>query len=442
MNTGPSRTSVWAREGTTHRPAGRTAERRTRQLSFLIAAALAYTSMPAMVSLVQNGRQYDLANSTSSVVLTAFAEGMRTPLAVVLIGVCIVIVLQNAAQSAHQRAGRLLLVIGALAAMVIMDVLISGSFNDAALLLILIAITVWTMGLASPDLRILGVVAGIVSVGSLVLALFWPAAWQQNDEKGFLGEDVLAGAFSQMNVLGIALAVLLPFALLLRTRTMRWTVMVASVLTLFLAASRTSLIAAGISVLVMLVLRVQKQAVARTATIWMAAGAVIVMVILLPLITDDRGAFTSRGAIWINTRGFAAESWATGHGLETFRFGGPLYQVTHMPAAHAHNLFLHYVAMMGLLGLVTLVVLVLPAVRAAANASSTRIAFAGSVTAMLGLGIAEVPLRVETFDGPAWATWLVWFCLLFVALDDRGVHADAWSARSQSSQRAGKDVGD
>ncbi len=346
--------------------------------------------------------------------MTGLAQRLKTPLLILLILVCAFILVQNFTSAARIRAGRAFLVIGTLVFFVVFDYFLVGSLNTGATTLILVSAAVWSIGPTLEDMRVFGWISGWLAAVTLGLSVWWPAAWQQEDEKGFFGEEVLAGPFSQMNVLGIALAVLLPWTLTLKTGRMRALAFVATSATLVLAASRTSLIAAGLSAVVMIALRYGR---AKKSILIAGVIAISAAVVMLPLETSDRSAFTARGGIWLNTREFIADSWLSGHGLRTFAFGGPLFQITHAQAAHAHNLFLQFVAMLGVAGLLGLLILLLTALRTATRSLDESVIPAGAFVAILALGVAEVPLRVEVFDGAAWIVWPVFLSLAFMRLD-------------------------
>lgn len=411
--------------------------KRRRQLLSIVVAAYLYTSFPTLLSLVQDGRTYDLLNSTGTVVLTTFAQSIRDPLLVLMLLVCILVILANVRKLPSRSANRLLLIGGTLLSFGVVDYFLVGSINSGILVVTLLATAIWSLGLRRADLHVFGGVATFLSLATLLLAVWWPAAWQRDDEKGFFGEEVLAGPFSQMNVLGIALALLLPFSFTHKARWLKALTFLAMGTALVLTASRTSLIAAGISVLMMLVLRIQKSHTTRSLTYVVATVLVLMVVVALPLVTTNRAAFTARGGIWIDAREFTADSWELGHGLRTFAFGGPLYQVTHEQAAHAHNLFLQYLAMLGVVGVLGLIILLRTMMNTAKRALGETVLLSGAVMVVIGLGIAEVPIRVEVFDGPAWIAWPIILSTIFVRDE---MPAEAETSEVHAGRPAGRTV--
>lgn len=408
---------------------GTSQSRRSRELSAVVLVCAMYASLPTFASLITDGRRYDLENTTSSVVLTSFSESLREPLLILVVAVCALILAKNVVQAFRRRPEGLVLLAFPVLMLVGLDVVQGAAPNASAFLVLMVGATIWSIGPRVNDLRMFGTIGFFVALISLAMAVVYPDAWQIDEEKGMLGEAVLAGPFSQMNILGMVLAVLLPFVTLFQSRLMRWGAGLAIALTLVLASSRTSLLAGGIALFGMLMIRVTKGHRARKRMLILSVIVVVGVATWLPFFTTDRQVFTNRGAIWINAREFLADSIVVGHGLDTFRFDGPLFQLTHSLAAHGHNLVLHYLSVAGLFGGIALVLMLIPALRSSLRAAVISTAPAGGLLAILGLGIAEVSLRIETFDGPAWATWTVFLALFFLQPSDETSDLEASGER-------------
>jgi len=171
-------------------------------------------------------------------------------------------------------------------------------------------------------------------------------------DKTIIGSgDLLAGMFTHPNELGLVLALGAPAVLLLRSRAGRYAGLAIVLVAILWSASRTAMVAAAVS---LLVLRWATQP--RRHRLFAAVVALgAFLTVLTPLTTTDPYAYSKRGQIWTAS----LEHW---QGMKWFG-GGPDYYQRQLQAAsdigiygaHGHNLFVNSLVVGGIIGLATMV---------------------------------------------------------------------------------------
>ncbi|MGF3055981.1 O-antigen ligase family protein [Microbacterium sp. YY-01] len=384
----------------------------------LIAVTFSYTSLPGIIVLIRNGRTVDIRNSTGTIEIVGAAATLRTLLGYLVLAFCLTVVLIRLPAIFRRNIDLRILVLIIPLALILLDIAATGRPNLSAITVISVGLAIWSLNISQDFLRYIGAAAALIVFICLMMAVSTDRAWQTEEEKGILFDDVLAGPFSQMNVLGIALSVTLPYVSLLKSLTLRLFFVPGGIIVLLLSSSRTSIIAFAAAAVIMLVCASGLPAALKKLTFWLLIVIGVTVVVALPLTTTDREAFTRRGNIWINALEYAEGSKLLGRGLRVFGINGELYAHTHSAAAHGHNMLVHYFLTSGLLGVLVIGVMLYLVARNAGTLISTVPAMSASVVVLVFLGMTEVPLRLETFDGPAWATWVVLFSIAFIRRDD------------------------
>ena len=387
-------------------------------LVLILVLLLCSTTLATFVSLLQGGRVSSILNSTGSVAMTATGETVAEITRYVVPAGLLLIVMRYI-RGTHRRAGSLLIVYAALAALQLSTWEHTGGFTAQGLgpviTIALAATAVWAVSPTWRDARAVGWVGAGVAAFSLGFAMVSAKGWwvAPNDEsKAFVGDRVLAGPFSQMNPLGMGLAICLPFTLLIENKVLRVLAFSITAFALFLTASRTAVIAAAAAMVLGLIFALVQRSVKSRRLVFLGAGVLgIGITALLPYLTTDPTAFTNRGRIWLASSPFWRDNiWL---GLGEYSVQGDISRVLKYFVPHAHNLFIQTMTTGGLLllGLLTLMFIIM--FRSSYKILHKNSALALGFVTMLVLGIAEVPFRFEVFDSAAWATWsVVIICLI------------------------------
>lgn len=209
----------------------------------------------------------------------------------------------------------------------------------------LVAIAVIVLEPRTSDLRLLGWVGVSLAAYSVAFAVLRPRAAMMPIEmvgKANFGGGVLAGPMSHSNTLGVFLALCFPFVLLIEKRRSRLLGVSMVLVTLLWSASRTSLVAVVVAVVLAMTLKALGTASVRRA---LAAIVVVVagtLVAAVPLSVTSSAAFTNRGGVWVSGLHAWENAGSPLLGL------GPYWTLlartrgTDTVATSAHNLFVQW----------------------------------------------------------------------------------------------------
>lgn len=279
---------------------------------------------------------------------------------------------------------------------------------------------------AKPSLQTITVLLGklaIVTAGmSLVLGVLgvglMPAGWHEVDDKSIIGSSVLAGPFNHSNILGLALALSLPFVLLsLAGRTRQVGVVLVTVAMVW-SASRAALITSIAVLLVLFALRTGL--VRQTRSVVAAAiGVASLAIFLVPLSTTDDSAFTNRGLIWRVTLYYVDEHPIFGWGASVFQdVNNEFAAVIGARAVTAHNIWLTVLAVGGWLAVVATSAALIAVARNFFGKCRFDAAPALFLFALLIMGVAEDPLRAWRLGPQSFIVW-TGLCLTMCVLSSQ-----------------------
>jgi hypothetical protein len=263
------------------------------------------------------------------------------------------------------------------------------------------------------NLAITAYLLGITAVLSLVLAVFLPSIGLMvgysgaitESEKGILFPTLLAGMFNHSNVLGTMLILALPSVLLLTRRSHALVITATSAIAILWASSRTSIAAlcvGGICVAIAVLLRKGLR------TVWMVSTiiGVLVAVAVLPLMTHDLSAFSSRGQIWTGSLAqFASGDVLFGSGYGWYGYIAQFSNDLIAVAFNGHNLFVHAATTGGVAYLV-----ILGGIFAAMVAASVKFGIRGQIfpyaftITYATMSALEVAFRFRDLEPAFWTT--------------------------------------
>lgn len=312
-------------------------------------------------------------------------------------------------------------------ALVAAQFLTSRELSASLLVPAVVGTLVVAVGVRVADLVVIGYLGGVVAGVSLVGMIVAPqnvlmSAGLAEVDKSLTGAPLLAGIFSHSNILGMFLALSLPFAFLVKRWVISCLIITAVVAALVLTSSRTALSGAGIVLAIGLLGWILPRApwrVLSTATFVTLVGALFVV----PFSEDDPSAFTYRGNIWMYNIGLWSQDRLFGLGATWYRDNyRMLREVLSSAASHAHNEALTLLVQGGVVLLGAIAVVVVSAWAGAARQTRRR---AGVAAMSFLLGLILMSVTETTFPILKWGpTSAVALVPLFV------LAAAAWRGRN------------
>jgi O-antigen/teichoic acid export membrane protein/O-antigen ligase len=309
----------------------------------------------------------------------------------------------------------LAVVLGPLAAIAVAGLVNQQPPGLVTLALPLAAVAVW---LCPPDPRVLaaiGALGAASAVCSMLMAVIRPdlalLSGAAAGGKSVLLGGLLAGPYPHANVLGIGLALSLPFVFCAGSRVARAGMLAVVLLAVAWTGSRTAKLAVAAVLLFHVLFRYTPRRWPGRA--WLLSAPVaagLAVVVAVPLLTRDPDAFTRRGRIWQALLDRWADRPLLGWGLEVFdrpelevALGGRF--------THGHNVLVHLLVVGGLLAVVLFAGLMALAWR-----QSLLLARTGQPAPVLFLvALALVSLLEASHVSPTLAGYLSWLPLVLIA---------------------------
>lgn len=266
---------------------------------------------------------------------TAAAQGIG----LLFLAVALVLLIASINRRPARHFGWLAAALAPWAALQVSHLLAGGTPDIWAAAYPAAAVAIWLRPPAIQVLATIGALTAVSAAASLLLLVAAPdLAMYASGEgvKTMYESGLLAGIYPHANMLGMAMALGIPFVFLIQRPKVRLWCLVLSVGVLLATASRSSLAAAAVAVLLYLLMRKHPgRAQQRTALPLLAAVGVMAY---LPLTTEDSTAFTDRGRIWM----LALSAWRdqpwTGWGPNAFTEVNRLVNGMTQYHTHAHNL--------------------------------------------------------------------------------------------------------
>lgn len=273
----------------------------------------------------------------------------------------------------------------------------------------LAAVAIW---LRPPDPRVLatfGVLGAVTAAGSVLLALVRSdlalLSGADAGAKEVLLGGLLAGPYAHSNVLGIALALSLPFVFCLRHAALRWGSVAVILFALFWTGSRSSQLAAAAVVATYLAYHLVKHTSLRAWVLSLPIAGGMALVLAVPLRASDPSAFTRRGQIWQALLDRWADRPVLGLGPDFFERHPELAAELGGQFNHGHNVLVQLLVVGGLVAAVLFALLFAEAWRRSIPLARTGLpAAALFLVAFAWLSWLEASHVSTTLAG--YATWL------------------------------------
>lgn len=408
--------------------------RAKRWVWLLLLVAWAYSVVPNLLNAP--ARQGSRVVVTEAFVSTPLASLSRTAFFLLFL---ILVTLLVMPRIVRMPDWALILVLPTLAA-IVSAVANSQSIGVGMAVLPVTAVVLSVLQPSVASLRVIGGLTLMTVVISVLMALFTQygffGAGTQADAaapggtKALYFERLLSGPYEHSNTLGMALALGLPFVLMLEQKWLRRFGVIALLLCLLATSARTSLFGAGIGLVAFTVLSASKGGT-RLGIMRIGPLALLFAGLFLPLTVKDPQAFTGRGQIWIAS----VEAWrgspVVGLGSEFFARIAATVNRFGVWAFNSHNLVLHQLVVTGSFGLGAWLVLMMVLAQAVIRCESEFQASTFSFLCIyLTICILEVPGGFADLGQLGYVTWLPMFVIICSGLAGRSHHSLELSGRN------------
>ncbi|MDP9796203.1 O-antigen/teichoic acid export membrane protein/O-antigen ligase [Catenuloplanes nepalensis] len=377
----------------------------------LLSLAWLRTVVPSLVEMFISGRP---AFNAPDDVVPGVADVLGDAISLAFVAVAAALAAVGVLRGRPDRWPWLIVVLGPLVAITVAGLVNQQLPGLVTLALPLAAAAVW---LCPPDPRALvaiGALGTASAVLSILMAVLRPdlglISGEAAGDKSVLLGGLLAGPFLHSNVLGIGLALSLPFVFGVGSRLVRGGMLLVVFLAVAWTGARTAQLAVAAVLLVHLVIRYAPRRWRGGA--WLLSAPVaagFALVVAVPLLTRDPDGFTERGRIWQALLGRWADRPLLGWGPGVFdrpeladALGGRF--------THGHNVLVHLLVVGGLLAAVLFAGLVVLAWR-----QSLAPARAGQPAPVLFLvALALVSLLEASHVSTTLTGYLTWLPLVLI----------------------------
>jgi O-antigen ligase len=321
------------------------------------------------------------------------AKAVTYTAAVALFLLCAIIVLQRGRLD-RKVSGALVLLLGLVIPYIISPTLPETTRIVWIALAAAVIFAIWSIEAPVDGLKWVTISGSIFGAYSIICGLIIPeyTNFDADSTKALIANWQLAGPFVHSNSLGVYCALALALSPLIVS--VRWRILNGSILlaAIVASASRTALVAVGILALWWIICRFRILISVRFAgTVLVGCSAATVLV--LPLLSWNRIAFTGRGQIWTASLSEWEESRWVGLGIDWFRVTetpGPYFSRWALMGT-GHNLVVDTLVRSGLVGVCLLALVLLAAIRSTRRLDILRhqVACFGYLIAFLVISCTE-----------------------------------------------------
>jgi O-antigen ligase len=395
---------------------------RALQTAVLITLITCWVIIPRLLQSVLGPKvraSVTVQDASTTVSLATYTQRL---LLYMTIAYCLWIIVQASRYSPKGRGFALLVFLLPCLYLWVRDIYLQQRAENTRVIFLLAVIAIWVLRPRLRSLITLGYLVGATVVICLLMGILLPSKGIFHSSQGtVLISDkqifpigLLVGVFSQENNLGQFIVMGLPSIFLIPRRKLRWMLVGLSILAVVWSSSRGSLLALGMVAVAALLLKVFKRH--RAGAGFLIALAPIVLVCVLPFVTHDPLAYTTRGYIWQQSLLAWSDDKVFGLGSAWYRIVGTTSAALGATVFHGHNQLVQLLVTGGyvlafLVGALLLLTLI-RAVRLARDVSTFGVlylvAFAGTCLLEVSLALVDntlaapvtiVPLAVIAFTG-------------------------------------------
>ncbi|WP_431913219.1 O-antigen ligase family protein [Micromonospora carbonacea] len=340
----------------------------TAGVAALLVLAWARVTLPQLVDVLHDGRP---AFNSPVESMPVAGRLLGDAITVAFIGLAALLIGYGLRRRRPDRPWELAAVLAPLSAIHLAALVNGERPGPVALALPAAIVAIWVLRPGARALATIGVLGAVTAAGAILLAAVRPdlalLTGADAGGKSWAVGGLLAGPYPHSNVLGLMLALCLPFVCCLRHRPSRRAALALVLVALLWTGSRTGQLAALVVLLTWGLLgwrtggRADRRVGGRSRRPSTVIGAPVLvglgLTVVSPLATTDPASFTNRGRIWRALLGRWAERPLTGHGPGYFERQPELAEALGGRYTHGHNLLVHLLAVGGLLTVVLMAVL-------------------------------------------------------------------------------------
>jgi O-antigen ligase len=388
-------------------------------LRLLMLTAWLYSVVPSLIQVATSGRSEEVnVEAVSTLGPTALLAGWLLTLA--LVGVSAVSAVHYS-RSTRQARSKPKFVLVALAPWFLMLVLAIVDSQPINMQVAVYPLIVLAIAGARPPLRTFALMGWltIASAGfSILLGIYTDygtISEQAFVDKALVGTSVLAGPYSHSNMLGTVLALGLPSIFLISSKTARIVGSALIAIAVLWSASRTSIAAVAVILILLLVSQVARKPATRLILGTISIASTAVVLCYIPLTTHTLYGFNYRGRVWTGSlRRWETSKWF-GAGPDAYRNPGGYSNFLGQYAFHGHNLLVDALAVGGITMAVAITLLVLVAARRALHhySSGEDLTAYFFVMSFAVVGILEVATDFWLPSSTGLIVWLLLSAVLF-----------------------------
>lgn len=367
--------------------------------------------LPSTVLFLTVERQWKVATS-----YTPLTQAIRNALLLITVIFAVYIIIRFGALLLKRPFGIIFLVFSTLIYPLLTGFLHMEGIGDriiATLVSTAILFATFSLYIKYEDLRILGILGGFTGALALLMALVRPSSAYVIEG----GKNILVGPFDNSNYLGICLALLLPFSLLLHNRLNRMICATLMVGLIINSGSNTAIAAALVSVLIVALACAAKNKPSFIAFLKLLAGGSFLLCIMFPYLPHESQAYTGRGIIWIIAQNSFQDYWLFGAGDGWFE---SISRLAGYRVHNAHNIFLQPLIVGGIFAFSLVAYLIISLLRYSIRyAQKNQLTIFLFVQALLILGIMGEYFLLDVRDLRYFATGFVIITLLSISTQFR-----------------------
>jgi O-antigen ligase len=326
---------------------------------------------------------------------TAFLSHLLTEL---VIGWCVLIVVRRSGHLPTDRRRVLVILLAPWIYLVTRDIYASVHLHIQDLEYPAIVIAVWVLRPPLRKLALLGYLAAVVALISVLMGFFLKSKGLYHASTGdlvtldkkILPMGILVGPLTSENNLGQVLVLGLPLIGFAPSRLVRVVVIALTAFAIVWTASRSSIAALAVGGIIAVALQIRPRWVRQIVAAVLVSAAGLVM-IAIPVSTSDGTAFSNRGYIWIASLRAWSQHRVFGLGSQWYSSLAKYEEGLGGQAFHGHNTFVEMVVLGGAVGLVLVAAMALVSL--------------GSAVRWVGRGVNVPAVLLGTFFVSATLEW-------------------------------------